>query len=238
MEDYKLKATNPQQYDSEELDWRKGGDINTTSRIFFRDNLRRHLENLKGKDVLDIGSGVGHLFPMLLQLGASSIEGLEPSKRNVEYSTGLYPSITIHQGTLQNFVTDKPFDVAICIMAFEHIFDIKEAFSRVAKLIKPNGRFYLIFGDKDFHTFNNPPKTEVDIQEIGNEIVATKTIRHRDGDDSTMYDIFRPVEFFISNAKDAGFNIVKNVPLLVEQGSRWDFWANKPICHLLVLKRS
>jgi len=238
MEDYKLKATNPQQYDSEELDWRKGGNINTTSRIFFRDNLRRYLEDLKGKDVLDIGSGVGHLFPMLLELGASRIEGLEPSKRNVEHSSGLYPSITIHQGTLRNFVTDKPFDVAICIMAFEHILDIKEAFSDVAKLIKSNGSFYLIFGDKDFHIFNNPPKTEVDIQEIENGIVATKTIRHRDGDESTMYDLFRPVEFFISNAKDAGFDMVKNIPLMVEQGSRWDFWANKPICHLLVLKRS
>lgn len=238
MEDYKIKATNPQQYDSEELDWRIGGNINTTSRIFFRDNLRRHLEDLSGKTVLDIGSGVGHLFPMLQELGASHIEAIEPSKRNVEHSKVLYPSIIVHKGTLQSFVPDKSFDVAICIMVFEHILDIKDAFAGIANMVKPDGNFYLIFGDKDFHTFNNPPKTEVDVQEIGDGIVATKTIRHRDGDDSTMYDIFRPVEFFISNAKDAGFEVVKNVPLLVEQGSRWDFWANKPICHLLVLKRS
>ncbi len=237
MEDYKLKATNPQQYDSSELDWRIGGDINSPSRIFFRDNLRQHLEDLNGKSVLDIGSGVGHLFPMLQELGASHIEGIEPSKRNVEYSRNLYPNITIHEDTLQSFVPEKLFDVAICIMAFEHILDIKDAFSRIANMIKTGGSFYFIFGDKDFHSFNNPPETEVDVQEIGDGVIATKTIRHRDGVDSTMYDIFRPVEFFINSAKDSGFDMVKHVGLMVMQNGYKYFWANKPICHLFVLKR-
>ena len=237
MEDYKLKATNSQQYDSPELDWRIAGDVNSPSRIFFRDNLRQHLENLKGKSVIDIGSGVGHLFPMLQELKTSNIEGLEPSKRNVEYSRNLYTNITIHEGTLQSFVSKKPFDIAICIMVFEHIENVKDAFSRIANIIKPGGSFYLIFGDKEFHSFNNPPETEVDIQEIGDGVVATKTIRHRDGVDSVMYDIFRPVQLFISNAKESGFDLVKHVELIAVQDGYKSFWANKPICHLLVLKR-
>ena len=237
MEDYKLKATNPQQYDSPELDWRIGGDINSPSRIFFRDNLRQHLEDLGGKSVLDIGSGVGHLFSMLQELKASNIEAIEPSKRNVEYSRNLYPNITIYEDTLQSFVSEKQFDVAICIMVFEHILDIKDAFSRIANIIKPGGSFYFIFGDKGFHSLNNLPETEVDVQEIGDGVVATKTIRHRQGIDSTMYDIFRPVEFFINNAKESGFDIEKHVELMAAQNGYKSFWANKPICHLLVLKR-
>jgi SAM-dependent methyltransferase len=236
MEDYKLKATNPQQYDSPELDWTIGGDINSYSRIFFRNNLRQHLEDLSGKSVLDIGSGVGHLFPMLQELKASSIEGIEPSRRNVEYSRNLYPNITIHESTLQNFISDKKFDVVICIMAFEHVLDINNAFSCIANVIKPGGSLYLIFGDKEFHVFNNPPETEVDVQEIGEGIVATKTVRHKDGIDSTMYDIFRPVQLFIDSAKESGFGLLNHVELKAELKRRPSCFANKPICHLLVFK--
>jgi SAM-dependent methyltransferase len=236
MEDYKTLATNPRQYDSPELDWRIGGDINSSSRVFFRDNLKKHLEDLHGKSVLDIGSGVGHLFPMLQELGALVVEGLEPSERNVEYSRSLYPNVVIHHNGLQDFTTKQPFDVAICIMVFEHIMDIKDAFYCVSKMIKSGGTFYLIFGDKDFHMVNDPPKTEVDIQEMGDGIVATRTIRRRDGGESTMYDIFRPVEFFIDNAKMAGFNLLGHVELLAVRDKRNSPTLDKPICHLLILK--
>ena len=238
MEDYKTKATNPQQYDSEELDWTIGGNIDSPSRIFFREYLHKHLENLKGKSVIDVGSGVGHLFPMLKELGASDIEGVEPSKRNVEYSRNLYSNIIIHEGTLQNFISEKLFDIVICIMAFEHILDVGNAFSHIVNIIKPGGRFYLIFGDKDFHILNQPPEIGVDVQEIGEGVVATKTIRRRENSTETMYDIFRPTQMFVSSGREFGFDLVKHVELTPLQGRDTLSWAGKPICHLIVLKRS
>src|SRR5581483_7259100 len=99
MDNYKLLATDPLQYDSPDLDWTIDGDPNSWSRIFFRNHLKPYLENLSGKSVLDIGSGVGHLFPMLKEFGAKDIEGLEPSKRNVGRSNQLYPDVPVFYGS-------------------------------------------------------------------------------------------------------------------------------------------
>lgn len=230
MEDYKLKATDPQQYDSPELDWRIGGNTNDPSRLFFRNFLQPELEDLKGKSVLDIGSGVGQLFPMLQEFGTSDIHGLEPSKRNVDYSRGLYPSVKIHEGALQSFAPEKLFDVTICIMAFEHILDIKDAFSRIANLTKPSGTFYLMIGDKDYHTQDHYSKSfdfnvTVDAQELGDGIVATKTIYPS----AIIYDIFRPLQTIIDVGIQAGFELHKHVPMTKTE--------EPPSCHLLIFKR-
>lgn len=237
MENYALKATDLHQYDSKELDWRIGGDINSPSRVFFRNNLRKNLEDLHGKSVLDIGSGVGHLFPMLSELGASHIEAFDPSERNVEYSRKLYPQISIHRASLEECLTSELFNVAICVMAFEHVPDIKKAFMDVNRLIKSGGSFYLIFGDKDFHSTSDPPRTIVDIQDMGNGNIATKTIRDREGVISAMYDIFRPVDSFIKSAEVSGFTTIKKEDFLAKPDGNVQFWAGRPICHLLVLKK-
>ncbi len=229
MEDYKLKATNPQQYDSPELDWRIAGDTNDPSRLFFQNHLKDNLEDLKGKSVLDIGSGVGQLFPMLQDLGISDIEGLEPSKRNVEHTRKIYPNIKVIEGTLQNFIPDKLFDVVICVAVFEHIFDIKEAFHFVSKFLKTNGSFYLIIGDKENGTKSHPTSKgfmiNVDVQELGEGIVATKTIYP----DAVIYDIFRPLESIIKAAEESSFKLTKEVEMKSSKG-----WTS---FRLLIFKR-
>lgn len=230
MEDYKLKAINPQQYDSPELDWRGVGSKEDSSRVSFRNYLVPALENLKGKSVFDIGSGVGQLFSTLQELGASNIEGLEPSKRNVEYSRNLYPNIPIYEGTLQSYVAEKLFDVAICIMVFEHILDIDDAFSQVVKILKSGGSFYLIIGDKDYHVVDHYSKStnstvSVDVQELGNDIVATKTIYPT----AIIYDIFRPLQSVVDVGKGAGLKLEKHIQMTSSK--------NPPNCHLLVFKK-
>ena len=74
IEDFKLKATDPNQYDASELDWTVLGDENQSSRLFFRDYLVEELEDLSGKKVLDIGSGVGQLFNTLKSFDIDSFE--------------------------------------------------------------------------------------------------------------------------------------------------------------------
>lgn len=229
MEDYKLKATSPQQYDSQELDWRIQGDVNHSSRLYFRSYLVPTLEDLEGKSVIDIGSGVGQLFPTLMVLGASDIQGLEPSKRNVEHSKSLYPEIPVHEGTLQDFVQEKSFDVVICLAVFEHILDINDAFARIAKITKSGGDFYLAIGDKDHNTKSHPNKQgfiiNIDVQELGDGVVATKTIY----EESILYDIFRPLQSVIDIGTQSGFELTKNI----DMGLRGDQIA----FHLLVFKR-
>jgi trans-aconitate methyltransferase len=230
MDDYKSQATNPQQYDSPELDWRGLGDENDSSRKFFREHLLAALEDISGKSVLDIGSGVGQLFPTLKKLGASVVQGIEPSQRNVAYSRDLYPDVIVHDGTLQNFASEKPFDVAICIMAFEHILDVEDAFSRIAGLLKPQGNFYLIIGDKEYNTQSRVsskgvPRT-VEVQELGDGVVATKTLFG----EVVIHDIFRPLESVVKSAEKAGFELKKEIGLTNDKGD--------VVFHLLILKRT
>ncbi len=230
MEDYKLRATDAQQYDLPDLDWRITGDVDDSSRLFFRNFLKQDLEDLKGKRVLDIGSGVGQLFPMLKEFGASDIVGLEPSKRSVEYSQGLYPDVEIQEGTLATFHSDNIFDVAICIMAFEHIFDIEAAFSQIATLLRGAGSFYLMIGDKDFHSQDHYSKTHnfmvsVDVQELGNGVIATKTIYPT----AVIYDIFRPLEAVLAASQKAGFELKKKIGMTLSRES--------PSCHFLIFNK-
>lgn len=229
MHDFKSRATNPQQYDSPELDWRVTGGANDPSRKFFREHLVSVLEDLKGKSVLDIGSGVGQLFVTLQKLGASDIQGIEPSQRNAEHSRSLHPNVVVHHTTLQDFVSPKLFDVAVCIMAFENILDIDDAFARVSNLIKPTGNFYLIIGDKGYNTQSRVSskgiQRTVSVQELGNGVVATKTLYG----ETTSYDIFRPLEAVLNAAKESALNLERQVGL---NNSKGDL-----VFHLLIFKR-
>ena len=231
------KAINPRQYDSPELDWRVGGAEDQSSRIFFRDELDATLEadSLRGKRVLDIGSGVGQLFNWLRDKGTSEIVGIDPSLRNVQTSKDLYPWATTIQSTLSEFfaTNPQPFDIAMAVMVFEHIRDIKAAFYEASSLLVAGGQFYLIIGDKDFHICNDKEmrgsrfvSVEV-LQELEDDAVETKTVRI-DGDTggtSVMYDIFRPIERVRGAAQEAGFELVHERKLQGKYVS--------PPCHLL-----
>jgi 2-polyprenyl-3-methyl-5-hydroxy-6-metoxy-1,4-benzoquinol methylase len=232
MEDYKQKATSPNQYDSPELDWTIDGDINAPSRVFFRKYLRENLERLDGKKVLDIGCGVGHVFPTLKEYGASDISGIEPSKRNVENVKRLYPDVKIFQTTLEDFNPEDKFDAVIAIMIFEHIYNIDEAFKKVFGLLKSNSNFYMITGDVEFHTKNHPG-AEVNRQQVDEQTFATKTIRPT----GTMYDLFRSMETYIKSAEAAGFEFKKHVGL-VPTGERFIFFNGKPTCHLYIFHKN
>lgn len=231
VDDYRNKAVNPQQYDSPELDWRIDGDENAPSRVFFRDHLKPFVTDLAGKSVLDIGSGVGHLFKMLQELGAAEIVGVEPSKRNAETSRKKYPGIFVFEGSLEQFGEDKKFDVAVCVMVFEHVSNIDLAFSKISRLLKERGRLYLIVGDMEF-CIQSRPGAEVDAQPLPGGGYATKTVRPN----GVMFDIFRPLESYIASAESNGLKLIAQNGL-VSNSERHKASAGKPISHLLVFER-
>ncbi len=58
--DYRVLATNPAQYDSDELHW-ETETADSPMRQFFSSYLGKSLGNLSGKKIIDIGSGTGFL---------------------------------------------------------------------------------------------------------------------------------------------------------------------------------
>ncbi len=85
------RATNPHQYDSPEINWPVLGAED--ARKYFRDVLDSIIKDdyLEGKKVIDIGSGVGHLFDWLRTRGASDVTGIDPSTKNIAISSNKYP---------------------------------------------------------------------------------------------------------------------------------------------------
>jgi 2-polyprenyl-3-methyl-5-hydroxy-6-metoxy-1,4-benzoquinol methylase len=68
------KATDPKQYDSNEIDWTSRGAEDSPSRKHFRDSLESILQpdSFQNKKILDIGSGVGQLFNFLREIGSGT----------------------------------------------------------------------------------------------------------------------------------------------------------------------
>lgn len=223
-EDFKLKATDPNQYDASELDWTVLGDENHSSRLFFRDYLVKELEDLSGKKVLDIGSGVGQLFNTLKSFGAEKIVGIEPSFRNFEHSKNKYSEIEVYNGTLENFSTEDKFHVIICIAVFEHIVDIDSAFSKISSLLENEGTFYLMVADFDYNTTTrvnaNGFEVVTETQTVDDETVATKT--HYDG--GLIYDIMRKLKSVTSSANKSNLKQIKNIDMISSNGNlAWHF---------------
>lgn len=221
----KSRATDPGQYDLPELDWRIGGAEDRPSRKWFREFLDDSipLGSLQGKRIIDIGSGVGQLFNWLKAHGAVEVVGIDPAIRNVKTSTELYPWATSIQGTLHEFVSSnsKKFDMAFAVMVFEHIQDLRGAFGDVRSLLAENGQFCLIISDKDFNITENRElrgKNFVNVEivkDFGDGSVEAKTIRNEgEGYQTVLHDIFRPLEHVRDAAKENGFTLMLEQPIM------------------------
>jgi SAM-dependent methyltransferase len=209
-ENFFAKATDPQQYDSAEIDWKTEGLQASLSRRFFQEYLRKYLD-IKDKSVIDVGSGMGQLFPLLKELGVKKIQGVEPSSNNVKVANELYPDVPVLTCSLSDIPEDTKYDAAIAVMVFEHIGDIDGAFKKINQLLSSKGRFYLIVANKGYFMM---PRFDFSIesQEQGEGVVAIKTVRPRTS--GVLYDVLRPLDNYVAAAKKNGFALDKHVGLL------------------------
>ena len=232
------RATDPGQYDSLSLDWKKEGMLDSPTRQFFHEYLEASLENLSGKSVLDVGSGTGHLSKLFSKLGATEIYGIEPAHKNVEISRKLYPEMTVTEQAFEEARPERTFDVVTVVMAFEHMRDLDPAFQELSQFVKPSGSLYIIVGDKEYHTTERFGY-ELEVEDLGHGEVATSTKRPY----GTMHDIFRPISNFIDAAQRAGFVLKKQVALVptekfIKAEPKYKRFEGKPLNHLLVFELS
>lgn len=219
-------ATNPRQYDSENLNWQVSGAEDSLSRIAFREALDTIMptNSLRGKSVVDVGCGVGQLFNWLQRKGVSHLVGIDPAERNVRTSKEIHPAVAVEQATLREYSENNPgsCDVAIAIMVFEHIQDLHGAFNDLNTLLREGGEFYLIIGDKDFHLLNDTnirggrfKRVEI-LKDLGESAVETKTIRgdREDGSYKELHDIFRDMTKVRDAAEANNFDILEEKPIL------------------------
>lgn len=232
------KAVDPLQYDSVNLDWKKDGMPDSPMRQFFHWYLEQNIENLTDKNVIDIGSGTGHLTKLFRKFGAKKIYGIEPSHKNVEISRKLYPEMIVDEVGLEETKIKKTFDVAVVVMAFEHMRNLNSSFQKIAQLMKPAGILYAIVGDKEYFTTERFGYT-LKIEDLGNGEVAVATRRPY----GVIHDILRPVSSFVEAAQKNGFSVTKNIPLtptkkIIQVEAKYQQFKDKSLGHLLVFKHN
>ncbi len=222
-------ATDPRQYDRDELIWASEGSKGNWNRKLYLEFLQPTLKTVDNLNVLDIGCGQGWLCEEIAQHGGKPL-GLDPSAKNIKLARATYPELSFVELSLQDFERTKQFDVSLAIMVLEHFQDIDKTFAQVAETLKPEGQFVTIVGD--FTKFTTSDRHPLEKEVINHDEIAIRVdYGLRAG---VMCDIMRTHERHIAAAKQAGLTLAKHTPITPPPGHpRYEAFKDRPIFHLL-----
>jgi SAM-dependent methyltransferase len=100
-----------------------------------------------GSQVLEIGSGPGHVADLLVEAGAS-VTGVDFSPKMVEIAQGRYPQIAFRQADAEHlpFEPDS-FDAVVANFVTHHLARPERVFGEVHRVLKQSGRFaFVVWG--------------------------------------------------------------------------------------------
>jgi len=110
--------------------------------------------NLKGKNVLDVGCGLGGKELFYLLKGARSMTGLDISQTNVQVArscfaerepeSGQPPGLVVADAAAMPFA-DGSFDLAISTYTFEHLANPAGVLGEIHRVVKPGGEVFISF---------------------------------------------------------------------------------------------
>lgn len=108
----------------------------------FREQFLKESEFLVGhKKLLDVGSSTG-AFPFLMKRIGVSCDSVEPNEKHTALAQKLYG--TTHFNTvIENFKTEKKYDMITIFDAFEHLSDPGKFLNKAHELLEENGFIYI-----------------------------------------------------------------------------------------------
>lgn len=101
------------------------------------------IQNIRDRDVIDIGCGEGYGSYMMIG-AAKSVVGVDISKRAIEHAKEMYESTNLHYKVAD--VAKLPFDenkftAGVCFEVIEHIENPGDLLREAERVIAPNGIF-------------------------------------------------------------------------------------------------
>jgi len=94
------------------------------------------------ESVLDLGCGNGRALGMAKERGARNISGLDLSENMVKTASKNLPNGDFKRGSIEELpFADNSFSHIISIEALYYVGDLKRAFSEIARVLKPGGKF-------------------------------------------------------------------------------------------------
>lgn len=232
------RAVNPNQYDLDDVNWDKEGlRLDSPTRKFMWFYFEPYVKDWKGKSLFDIGSGTGWFMNQVLKQGLSKVYGIEPSKKNVQMARKYYPKTETEEVSLENFESTYMFDIIVGIMSFLHIKNLNEAFSKVVKLLKKNGRLFLVI--PDFEHFKKPRYNyEIIVEPINRDSYAVQVKRPS----GTLASIVRKTDVYRRCGNRYGLFLKKDIPMLpteelIVEEPKYQKMENEALTRLLVFEK-
>ena len=97
--------------------------------------------DIRGKYLLEIAPGPGHLSGRAASLGAK-VEAVDFAITMVEHAQAQYPDVGFHEGDAENLdFGDNEFDGVICAFGLLHLAQPDLAIAEVFRVLKPGGRY-------------------------------------------------------------------------------------------------
>ena len=155
------------------------GETNDLSREFIERELAGRIE---GKVVADVGCGAGDDLQRYIDMGASEVVGVEPSKvmRGMAEETlaEIDGDVTIRDGEFEKLpLEDDSVDTAVGRFSFHIQSNLEKSFKEVARVLKPGGFFLVIapHPDKDAWAVGKEGKEvgdRVEVKPFNNEVIV------------------------------------------------------------------
>ncbi len=100
------------------------------------------------RSVLEVGTGEGQVLRRILTTTPSSVEiavGVDPSQAQVEVAKVRSESMEVLRASAPRLpFASGSFDLVVACLVFEHILEVEEAISEVARVLKMSGTFILL----------------------------------------------------------------------------------------------
>jgi 2-polyprenyl-3-methyl-5-hydroxy-6-metoxy-1,4-benzoquinol methylase len=202
------RASNPKQYDLDDVAWEADIGLESPVRVFIWDYLKKFSTDWKGRSVLDIGAGSGWLLEEARKLGAVRADGVEPSQKNFEASKKLFPKIRMFNSSLAEFVAGQEYDFVISVLALSHILDIEKAFQKISGMIKKGGEFIIVMLDYNYYK-SSRFDYEIQMEDIDANTYAIY-IRGKYG---ALADVVRKTELYPKIAEKVGLKHIETIPM-------------------------
>ncbi|KIC48791.1 bifunctional 2-polyprenyl-6-hydroxyphenol methylase/3-demethylubiquinol 3-O-methyltransferase UbiG [Tateyamaria sp. ANG-S1] len=157
----------------------------------------RHFD-WSGKDVLDLGCAGGFMAEAIADRGAQ-VTGIDPAAQAVEaariHAKALGKTIRYDVGVGEDLpYPDASFDAVVCVDVLEHVADLAQVLSEVARVLRPGGMFL-------FDTINRNPLAKLATITIAEDIIGLLPKGTHDPD---MF--IKPAELTAA-LRQAGFDI-------------------------------
>lgn len=149
------------------------------------------LGNLTGKDVLEVGIGVGRMARRILERGCGHLTGLDISPKTIAVAkTDLaeFPNLELALADITEFRRNLSFDLAYSVLTFMHIEDKPTALENIVASLRPGGSVVL--------SIDHSSSSSVD---FGKWTVAVSR--------------WLPAQY-VTALKDVGCNVTDPVPLI------------------------